>query len=82
MFIYPDGGIQWTTTSYYYYRSNALAGINAGDGRNFIIVPGSRTPDIINVAVTSNVGDRGVWMFRVDEGKLCTNLACMCNYCR
>ena len=70
-FIYDD--IQWTTGD----RSGgndglggteALAGINAGDGNNSITIPGSLTPDILNITETSNVGIPGVWMFRVGEG--------------
>ena len=72
MFLYADGRIQWTTGD----TSNgidglggteALAGINAGDGVNSITIPGSLTPDIINITQTSNVGIPGVWMFKVGE---------------
>ena len=75
MFIYADGGIQWTTGdgsggTNGLGGTEALAGINAGDGINSITVPGSLTPGIINVTQTSNVGNPGVWMFEVDEGKL------------
>ena len=48
--------------------TEALAGINAGNGVNFITIPGSRTPSIINITQTSNVGIPGTWMFRVDQG--------------
>ena len=73
MFLYADGEIQWTTGD----DSNginglggteALAGINVGDGVNHITIPGSLTPSIINIARTSNVGIPGVWMFKVGEG--------------
>ena len=75
MFIYADGGIQWTTGDDSGGTNGlggiaALAGINAGDGINSITVPGSLTPDIINIDQTSNVGNPGVWMFKVDEGTL------------
>ena len=75
MFIYADEGIQWTT-GYDAGGINglggteALAGINAGDGINSITVPGSLTPSIINIDQTSNVGNPGVWMFKVDEGNI------------
>ena len=62
MFLYADGRIQWTT------GGKALAGINAGDGEDFITIPGSLTPGIINITKTSNVGIPGVWIFRVDHG--------------
>ena len=73
MFLYPDERIQWTTGD----RSGgvsglngteALAGINAGDGVNSVTIPGSLTPSIINVTQTSNVDIPGVWMFKVGEG--------------
>ena len=51
--------------------TEALAGINAGDGVNSITIPGSLTPNIINITQTSNVGIPGVWMFKVGEGTLC-----------
>ena len=60
MFLYADGEIQWT--------NGALAGINAGDGVNSVAIPGSLTPNIINITQTSNVGIPGVWMFQVDRG--------------
>ena len=53
--------------------TEALAGINAGDRINQSTVPGSRTPSIINITRTSNVGIPGVWMFQVGRGMyLCT----------
>ena len=74
IFLYADGRIQWTTGD----RSGgddglggteALAGINAGDGRNFVTIPGSRTSRIINIPQTSNVDISGIWMFKVDQSK-------------
>jgi len=49
--------------------TEALAGINAGDQTNFVTIPGSLTPSIIKIAQTSNIGNPGVWIFRVDPGK-------------
>ena len=60
MFLYADGELQWA--------NNALAGINAGDGINSITIPGSLTPNILNVSQTSNVNISGIWMFQVNEG--------------
>ena len=62
--------MQWTTgdiSGGYHglYGTEALAGINAGDNINHITVPGSQSPDIINITRTSNIGIPGVWMFRV-----------------
>ena len=73
IFLYADGRIQWTAgdASGGIGRlggTEALAGINAGDGVNFITIPGSLTPEVINITQTSNVGTPGVWMFKVGEG--------------
>jgi len=73
IFLYADGRIQWTTGS----RSGgfrglggteALAGINAGDGVTAVTIPGSQTSRIINIEKTSNVGTPGVWMFQLNAG--------------
>ena len=74
MFLYADGKIQWTTGDASggtngLNGTEALAGINVGDGVNNITISGSLTPNIINIAQTSNVGIPGVWMFKVGEGK-------------
>ena len=71
--LYPDGEIQWTTGIASdgfggLGGTEALAGINVGDGVNDITIPGSLTPNIINITQTSNVGIPGVWMFKVSEG--------------
>ena len=76
IFLYADGEIQWTTGDRSGgYRgfggTEALAGINAGDGKNFVTIPGSLTPKIISITQTSNVGNPGVWIFRVDHGTKC-----------
>ena len=73
IFLYPKGGIQWTTGDDSggengFGGREAVAGINAGDGVNHITISGSRTPSIINITQTSNVGIPGVWMFKVGEG--------------
>ena len=73
IFLYADGRMQWTTGddsggSSGLGGTEALAGINAGDGVNSITIPGSITPEVINITQTSNVGTPGVWMFKVGEG--------------
>ena len=73
IFLYADGEIQWTTGDESggtngLGGTEAMAGINAGDGVNSITIPGSFTPSIINISQTSNVGNPGVWMFKVGEG--------------
>ena len=60
IFVYDD--IQWASDD------GALAGINAGDGVNHITLPGSLTSRILDIEETSNVGNPGVWIFKVGEG--------------
>ena len=74
IFLYPDKRIQWTTGDASggtdgLGGTEAVAGINAGDGINYITIPGSLTPSIINITQTSNVGIPGIWMFKVNEGR-------------
>lgn len=75
IFLYPHGRIRWTTGdysggSYGLGGTEALAGISAGDGRNSVTIPGSLSPNIINITQTSNVGIRGIWIFKTGQGKL------------
>ena len=68
--MYAAGRIQWTTGDYSggyngLYGTEALAGINAGDGIRHYTIPGSRTSSIINIASTTNVGKPGTWIFKV-----------------
>ena len=72
IFLYADGGIQWTTGDASdgvggLGGTPAHVGLNAGDGINFVNVPGSETSSIINITRTSNVCKAGVWIFRVDD---------------
>ena len=76
IFLYADGRIQWTTGSNSGgFRglggTEALAGINVGDGINSITIPGSITPSIINITQTSNINTPGVWVFKVGQGMFC-----------
>ena len=71
IFLYAD--LQWTTGDNSFGDdglggTEALAGINAGDGVNSITIPGSRAPNITNLVMTSNVGDPGVWIFKMGQG--------------
>ncbi|XP_043926270.1 sushi, nidogen and EGF-like domain-containing protein 1 [Protopterus annectens] len=45
----------------------AQAGFNAGDGKRYFNIPGSRTDDIVDVEETTNVGIPGRWVFRIDD---------------
>ena len=74
-FLYADDEIQWTTGdlsggSGGLGGTEAHVGFNAGDGVNFANVPGSQTPEIINISNTSNTGIPGVWIFRVDGAEI------------
>jgi len=64
VFLYPQGGVEWIQTGTGGYTQ---VGFNKGDGENYFNLPGSRTPDIANLAQTSNVDYRGMWIFRVDQ---------------
>lgn len=62
--------IQWTTGdasggSGGFGGTPAKAGFNAGDGINYATVPGSRTSQIVNISMTSNVGVPGMWTFKM-----------------
>ena len=68
IFLYADGLIQWTTGEDSggingLGGNAATAGYDAGDLVNFFNVPGSGTPEIINITRTSNVGNPGMWIF-------------------
>ena len=72
MFLYADGKIQWTTGD----ASGGMGGLggtpaqvgfNAGDGVRSASVPGSQTPAIINITMTTNIGVPGLWIFQVNE---------------
>ena len=80
IFLYPKGGIQWTTSD----RSGginglggtaAVAGINAGDGVNHFTIPGSLSSAIINIDTTTNVDIPGMWIFAVGQGMYTRNLS-------
>lgn len=43
------------------------AGFNAGDGKRYFNIPGSRTADVVDVEGTTNVGYPGRWVFRIDD---------------
>ena len=75
LFLYADGMIQWTTGNLSggsggLGGTQAQVGFNSADNIRFASVPGSQTPEIINIDRTSNVGRPGVWMFRVDESEI------------
>ena len=73
LFQYADGLIQWTAGD----ASGGVGGLggtpaqvgcNAGNGAvNYVTVPASRTPAIINITSTSNVLVPGQWIFSVQD---------------
>ena len=71
IFLYPRGGIQWTTGDAS-GGINGLGGIpaqvgfNAGDGIRFYAINSSRTDNVINVDEMSNVMKPGIYVYRVD----------------
>jgi len=80
--MYEYEKIQWTTGDLSDGNrglggDEAVAGINAGDGVNFVTINGSSTPDIINIDRSSNIGRPGVWMFQVGNSMYyCANSGC------
>ncbi|MCJ8729669.1 hypothetical protein PDJAM_G00109160 [Pangasius djambal] len=64
----------------------AQAGFNAGDGRRYFNIPGSRTDDVVEVETTTNVGYPGRWVFRIDDAQVevgsCNDSASVCPHLR
>ncbi|XP_060690951.1 sushi, nidogen and EGF-like domain-containing protein 1 isoform X2 [Hemiscyllium ocellatum] len=60
----------------------AQAGFNAGDGKRYFNIPGSRTDDIVDVETTTNVGVPGRWVFQIHDAQVevggCNNTASVC----
>lgn len=58
----------------------AQAGFDAGNLRDFVEIPGSRTSAIRNLCTTSNVGEPGIWRFSVRGGAVaCPGTGTQCN---
>lgn len=75
MFLYVDGEIQWTTGDASGGTAGlggipAQAGLNAGNGVNYYSLPGSQTPNVINVANSTNAAVPGLWVFKVDSNSV------------
>ncbi len=45
----------------------AMIGFDAGDGVNFVTLPGSCTDDVLAIADRSNMGVSGMWAFEVGK---------------
>ncbi len=58
----------------------AQAGFDAGNGTDFVEIPGSRTAAILNLCTTSNVGEPGIWRFSVRGGAVaCPGTGDLCD---
>uniref|UniRef100_A0A8C4HVR7 Sushi, nidogen and EGF-like domain-containing protein 1 n=1 Tax=Dicentrarchus labrax TaxID=13489 RepID=A0A8C4HVR7_DICLA len=92
--IFQYNNITWTTGMHASSGGNlaglggiaAQAGFNAGDGKRYFNIPGSRTADVVNVEGTTNVGYPGRWVFRIDDANVevggCNNSASVCPHLR
>uniref|UniRef100_A0A8C6TT76 Sushi, nidogen and EGF-like domain-containing protein 1 n=1 Tax=Neogobius melanostomus TaxID=47308 RepID=A0A8C6TT76_9GOBI len=87
--IFQYHNITWTTGMHATSGGNRAglgAGFNAGDGKRYFNIPGSRTEDIVSVEVTTNVGFPGRWVFRIDHANVevgsCNNSASVCPHLR
>ena len=72
IFLYADGLMQWTTADSAQGSGGvggipAQVGFDAGDGLNYANLPGSRTPDILNLAITTNSRANGQWIFLINS---------------
>ncbi|XP_036757174.2 sushi, nidogen and EGF-like domain-containing protein 1 isoform X1 [Manis pentadactyla] len=82
--------VTWTTGTHASSGGNATglggiaaqAGFNAGDGRRYFSIPGSRTADMAEVEATTNVGVPGRWAFRIDDAQVrvggCSHTTSVC----
>ncbi|XP_062936120.1 sushi, nidogen and EGF-like domain-containing protein 1 [Cynocephalus volans] len=76
--IFNYESIAWTTGTHASSGGDAAglggiaaqAGFNAGDGRRYFSIPGSRTADVAEVETTTNVGVPGRWAFRIDDAQV------------
>ncbi|XP_061189930.1 sushi domain-containing protein 2-like [Saccostrea echinata] len=75
--IFNYANIQWTTGTASEGNANtglggkpAQVGFNAGDGKVYYVVNGSRTADIVNINSKSNVDIPGKFVFRIDSSKI------------
>ena len=75
IFLYADGEIEWTTGDVDggadgLGGNTAQIGFNRGDGTDFGVIPISGTIDVGNVSSTSNVGEDGVYIFKISDSTI------------
>ncbi|KAJ3599858.1 hypothetical protein NHX12_033812 [Muraenolepis orangiensis] len=92
--IFQYNNITWTTGMHNSSGGDAAglggiaaqAGFNAGDGKRYFNIPGSRTHDVVEVEGTTNVGYPGRWVFRIDHAQVevggCNDSASVCPHLR
>ncbi|KAM8874516.1 sushi, nidogen and EGF-like domain-containing protein 1 isoform 2-T2 [Spinachia spinachia] len=92
--IFQYNNITWTTGMHASSGGNpaglggiaAQAGFNAGDGKRYFNIPGSRTADVVDLEATTNVGYPGKWVFRIDDANVevgsCNDSASVCPHLR
>lgn len=66
IFLYADGLIQWLWSDDH-VGNPAEVGVNAGDGIRFFRHPDSNTLSLLNITLTSNIDQPGVWIIRTDR---------------
>ncbi|XP_028300564.1 sushi, nidogen and EGF-like domain-containing protein 1 isoform X2 [Gouania willdenowi] len=92
--VFQYSNITWTTGMHASSGGNAAglggiaaqAGFNAGDGKRYFNIPGSRTTEVVNIEETTNVGYPGRWVFRIDHANVevggCNDSASVCPHLR
>ena len=60
-------GVILSSASLYNAEHFATVGLNAGDGQNFIVLPGSNKVTVVDIEMTSNIGIPGLWAFQVNQ---------------
>ncbi|XP_062587995.1 LOW QUALITY PROTEIN: sushi domain-containing protein 2-like [Saccostrea cucullata] len=75
--IFNYANIEWTTGTASSGNADtglggkpAQVGFNAGDGKVYYVVNGSRTKDIVNINKKSNVRIPGKFLFRIDSSEI------------
>ncbi|KAK1153453.1 alpha-tectorin [Acipenser oxyrinchus oxyrinchus] len=57
----------------------AQSGFNGGDVNHFFNLPGSRSNEIVNIELTTNVNQPGRWLFRIDGEQIDPANGCSLN---